>query len=299
MARYTVNRRAVEHAHRLIEARQYVLRQRLGRGPAERQGRERLPQDACLGRVRRLVPRADRGRDRGDQGPPRVRVRRLQADPPVRDHRLPLPCRRVATQGRRARGARAAPGARPQGWHRRRTGRRSRGAPRAKTLGCDPMRRLDFYIILTTDGMYADPRAASTTTSRPRTSTGTRTSCCATAGGEVMGRGMYDVMTLLGRCRRRRSGDARGRTRVRDGSGGRRRSTSSSRGKPDLRANATILEGDVVEAVRRLKEQDGPDLGLGCGADLFATLSEAGLIDTYRFLITTRRSARARRCSGR
>ena len=36
-----------------------------------------------------------------------------------------------------------------------------------------------------------------------------------------------------------------------------------------------------------MKEQDGADLALGCGAELFATLSEAGLIDTYRFLITT------------
>lgn len=60
-----------------------------------------------------------------------------------------------------------------------------------------------------------------------------------------------------------------------------------SRGRPPLRANATLLEGDAVEAVRALKASDGPDLGLGCGADLLATLSEAGLIDAYRLLITT------------
>ena len=69
-------------------------------------------------------------------------------------------------------------------------------------------------------------------------------------------------------------------------SGARRRSTSSRAGHPLFETTPRILEGDVVDAVRRLKEQDGPDLGLGCGADLFATLSEAGLIDTYRFMVT-------------
>ena len=34
-----------------------------------------------------------------------------------------------------------------------------------------------------------------------------------------------------------------------------------------------------------MKAGDGPPIGLGAGADLFATLSEAGLIDEYRFLI--------------
>jgi len=38
--------------------------------------------------------------------------------------------------------------------------------------------------------------------------------------------------------------------------------------------------------VRALKATDGPDLQLGCGADLPATLTEAGLIDTYRLLVT-------------
>ena len=58
-----------------------------------------------------------------------------------------------------------------------------------------------------------------------------------------------------------------------------------SRGEPDLRANAMKLEGDVVETVRRMKEQDGPDIMLGSGAELFATATKAGLIDDYRFLI--------------
>ncbi len=34
-----------------------------------------------------------------------------------------------------------------------------------------------------------------------------------------------------------------------------------------------------------MKAGDGPPIMLGAGADLFATLSQAGLIDDYRFLI--------------
>ena len=41
----------------------------------------------------------------------------------------------------------------------------------------------------------------------------------------------------------------------------------------------------MVDAVRRLKTGDGPDIELGCGAELFATLAEAGLIDVFRWLV--------------
>ena len=58
-----------------------------------------------------------------------------------------------------------------------------------------------------------------------------------------------------------------------------------SRGHPALGPNATLLEGDAVDAVRRLKEAPGADIGLGCGADLLATLTRAGLVDTIRLLV--------------
>ena len=35
----------------------------------------------------------------------------------------------------------------------------------------------------------------------------------------------------------------------------------------------------MVDAVRRLKEQPGNNISLGCGADLLATLTHAGLIE--------------------
>lgn len=57
-----------------------------------------------------------------------------------------------------------------------------------------------------------------------------------------------------------------------------------SRVQPTLGPNASLLEGDVVVVLREMREGDGPPIGLGAGAELFATLSEAGLIDDHRFL---------------
>jgi dihydrofolate reductase len=58
-----------------------------------------------------------------------------------------------------------------------------------------------------------------------------------------------------------------------------------SRGQPTLRPNSDKVEGDVIDYVRRMKAGDGPDIGLGAGADLFAEFVRADLIDDYRFLI--------------
>ncbi len=58
-----------------------------------------------------------------------------------------------------------------------------------------------------------------------------------------------------------------------------------SRGRPTLRPNATLLEDPVVPAVRAMKAAGGAPVMLGAGAELFATLAEADLIDDFRFLI--------------
>ncbi|MEV6277968.1 dihydrofolate reductase family protein [Nocardia sp. NPDC051832] len=55
--------------------------------------------------------------------------------------------------------------------------------------------------------------------------------------------------------------------------------------QPDLTWNATVLQGDTVDAVRALKEQDGGDiLKFGTGS-LSQTLLEAELVDEYHFWI--------------
>jgi dihydrofolate reductase len=49
--------------------------------------------------------------------------------------------------------------------------------------------------------------------------------------------------------------------------------------KPDSSGAATIISGDAAEFVRKLKQQDGKDIGLMGGGELAKSLFEAGLID--------------------
>lgn len=148
------------------------------------------------------------------------------------------------------------------------------------------MRRLEFYIILTADGLYADPDGGLGHYEPAEDEHRYANDLTRDAGAIVMGRVMYDVMAYWDTV----DIDDPASPEVEHEFARYWRKTPKyvvSRARPALRANATLLEGDVVEAVRALKASDGPDLGLGCGADLLATLSEAGLVDAYRLLITT------------
>jgi dihydrofolate reductase len=49
--------------------------------------------------------------------------------------------------------------------------------------------------------------------------------------------------------------------------------------------NSTLLEGDIGEAVARLKEEDGPELQVHGSSDLIQTLLRHGLIDEFRVWI--------------
>lgn len=49
--------------------------------------------------------------------------------------------------------------------------------------------------------------------------------------------------------------------------------------------NSQLIEGDVVEGVRRLKEQDGPELQVHGSANLLQTLIGGGVVDELRLLI--------------
>jgi dihydrofolate reductase len=55
--------------------------------------------------------------------------------------------------------------------------------------------------------------------------------------------------------------------------------------KEPLEWNARLLQGDVVEAVRSLKQESGRDLLIYGSGQLFNTLSREGLIDEYIFMI--------------
>jgi dihydrofolate reductase len=148
-----------------------------------------------------------------------------------------------------------------------------------------PMRRVIYYITLTADGMYADQDGGLAGFDPSEDEHRYANRLMDSAGDVVMGRVMYDLMeywddvdvddpTVPDVEREFATFWRATPKRV------------ASHGQPTLRSNATRIDGDVIDYVRALKSTDGPDIMLGCGADLFADLSTAGLIDEYRFRIT-------------
>jgi dihydrofolate reductase len=49
--------------------------------------------------------------------------------------------------------------------------------------------------------------------------------------------------------------------------------------------NSELLKGDVAEEVRKLKQEDGPEIQVHGSGDLVQTLLEHGLVDEYHLLI--------------
>lgn len=146
------------------------------------------------------------------------------------------------------------------------------------------MRRVGYYITITTDGMYADPEGGLDYFEPAEEEHRFANHLVRDAGDLVMGRVMYDLMEYWDDL----DLDDRNVSEVEREFARFWRETPkhiASRGQPTLRPNAERIEGDVVDAVRRMKAEDGPDIMLGAGADLFAELTRAGLIDDYRFLI--------------
>ncbi len=145
-------------------------------------------------------------------------------------------------------------------------------------------RRVGFYITLTADGMYADEQGGLAYFDPAEDEHRYANRLVHDAGDMVIGRVMYGVMEYWDEL----DLDDPATTDVEREFATFWRATPKhvvSRGRPELRPNASLIEGDVVEAVRAMKAGDGPPIMLGAGADLFATLSEAGLIDHYQFLI--------------
>jgi len=58
---------------------------------------------------------------------------------------------------------------------------------------------------------------------------------------------------------------------------------SSTLGDADMTWNATVLDGDTVDAIRGLKDEDGGTLLKFGTGELDRTLLENGLVDEYHF----------------
>ena len=146
------------------------------------------------------------------------------------------------------------------------------------------MRRVGFYISLSADGMYADASGGLPEFEPSEPEHRFANHLVRDAAAVVMGRRMYELMTYWDELDLKRPGTPD----VEAEFARFWRETPKlvvSRGRPGLGPNAVLLEGDVVERVRAMKDADGPPIMLGAGADLFATLAEAELIDDFRFLI--------------
>src|SRR5215213_2668751 len=60
----------------------------------------------------------------------------------------------------------------------------------------------------------------------------------------------------------------------------------ASRGRPNLSWEPSVLlEGDVPEAVARLKQEDGRELQVHGSGDLLQTLIRHGLVDEFQLLV--------------
>jgi dihydrofolate reductase len=146
------------------------------------------------------------------------------------------------------------------------------------------VRRVGFYITLSADGMYADSSGGLAEFEPAEPEHRFANQLVRDAGDVVIGRRMYEVMSYWDEL----NVDDPETSSVEAEFARFWRETPkhvASRGHPTLRPNAMLVEGDVVDAVRTMKAADGPPIGIGAGADLFATLAEADLIDDFRFLI--------------
>jgi dihydrofolate reductase len=148
------------------------------------------------------------------------------------------------------------------------------------------MRRVIYYITITTDGMYAHPDGGLAGFEPGEEEHRYANELIHASGDIVMGRVMYGVMDYWDDL----DLEDPETTDVEREFATYWRDTPKhvvSRGDPPLRANATKLEGDVVDTVRRMKQADGPPIALAGGAELLATATRAGLIDDYRLLVTS------------
>jgi len=50
--------------------------------------------------------------------------------------------------------------------------------------------------------------------------------------------------------------------------------------------NVRVVKGDIAGEIRKLKEQDGPDMVILGSGTIVALFTEAGLIDSYQFIVT-------------
>jgi dihydrofolate reductase len=154
----------------------------------------------------------------------------------------------------------------------------------ASRANLSSMRRLSYFITISADGMYADPDGGLDGFEPDEEGHRYANHLMDIARDLVISRGMYDVMTYWDD----QDPDDPNVSDVEREFARFWKETPKhvvTRGDPPLRENAVVVHGDAVQAVRAMKDQEGPDIMLGAGAELLADLAEADLIDDYRLVI--------------
>lgn len=126
------------------------------------------------------------------------------------------------------------------------------------------MRRLEFYIILTADGLYSDPDGGLGHYEPAEDEHRFANHLLRDSSGEIMGRSMYDVMDYWDTL----DVDDPATSDVERDFARYWRETPKyvvSRGRPALRANATLLDGDVSRQFERSRRPTGHPSDLGAG----------------------------------
>jgi dihydrofolate reductase len=146
------------------------------------------------------------------------------------------------------------------------------------------MRRVSYFITISADGMYADPDGGLGGFEPDEEGHRYANKLVDEAGDAVMTRGMYDVMTYWDDVDLT---DPDVSDVEREFATFWRQTPKhvASRSRPTLRENARLIEGDAMDKVREMRGGDGPDIMIGAGAGFLAELSDAGLIDDYRFIV--------------
>jgi dihydrofolate reductase len=145
------------------------------------------------------------------------------------------------------------------------------------------MRKLRVFESISIDGYFTDPKGdiSWAHAGRDDPEFGAWVGANASSGGELLfGRKTYQMMEAFWPT----PAAAQQMPEVAKGMNAARKYVASRTLRPSWH-NTHLLEGELVQAVRRLKASAGPGLALLGSGEVAQQLGEAGLVDEYQFVI--------------
>jgi dihydrofolate reductase len=144
------------------------------------------------------------------------------------------------------------------------------------------MQKLGVFNSLSLDGYFTDAQGDMSWAHRPDEEMQSFAGENASGGGTLLfGRVTYDLMRQYWPTPQA----AKDLPTVAEGMNRRRKLVASRTLRQASWQNTSIIEGDLTEAVRQLKQEDGPDIVILGSGSVVAQLAEAGLIDEYQIAL--------------